>query len=135
MPPYLVHVRVCDRRPADQLVLLLEELGQLEVESCLDALDGFLVLRPAAAAFHVADDWMQRDNRRPVSPTQGWGARWGWLGLRGYGGGAGGAGALVPPTGHKCSGDGVSIDASLCFSPPRSSPAHISPHLLFIGAM
>lgn len=80
-PPYLVHVRVGDRGPADQLVLLLEELGQLEVESCLDALDGFLVLWPAAAAFHVADDWIQRDNRRPVSPTQGRGARWGWLGL------------------------------------------------------
>lgn len=51
-------------------MLLLEELSQLEVESRLDALDGFFVLRPLATAFHVADDWWQRDSRRPVSPMQ-----------------------------------------------------------------
>lgn len=54
--PYLVHIGVGDGRPANQLVLLLEELSQLEVESRLDALDGFFVLWPLATAFHVADD-------------------------------------------------------------------------------
>ena len=69
-PPYLVHVGVGNRRSANELVLLLEELSQLEVESRLDALDGFFVLWPPATAFHVADDWGQRDSRRPVSPRQ-----------------------------------------------------------------
>lgn len=52
------------------MVLLLEELSQLEVESRLDALDGFFVLWPLTTAFHVADDWGQRDSKRPVRPTQ-----------------------------------------------------------------
>lgn len=64
--PYLVYISVGDCRSADQLVLLLEKLSQLEVESCLDALDGFFVLWPLATAFHVAYHWMQRENRRPV---------------------------------------------------------------------
>lgn len=51
-------------------MLLLEELSQLEVESGLDALDGSFVLWPLATAFHVADDWRQRDSRRSVNPTQ-----------------------------------------------------------------
>lgn len=68
-PLYLVHISVGHRRSANQLVLLLEELSQLEVESCLDALDGIFVLWPLATAFHVADHWGQTDSRRPVSPT------------------------------------------------------------------
>lgn len=67
---YLVYISVGDCRSADQLVLLLEKLSQLKVESCLDALDGFFVLWPLATAFHVAYDWMQRDNRRPVRLMQ-----------------------------------------------------------------
>lgn len=59
-----------DSRPANQLVLLPEELSQLEVESGLDALDGSFVLRPLATAFHVADDWERRDSKKSVSPTQ-----------------------------------------------------------------
>lgn len=56
-------------------MLLPEEFSQLEVESSLDALDGSFVLRPLATAFHVADDWGQRESRRSVNPPQKQGAQ------------------------------------------------------------
>lgn len=59
-----------DCRSAHQLVLLPEELSQLEVESSLDALDGSFVLWPLATAFHVTDDWGQRESRRSVNPPR-----------------------------------------------------------------
>lgn len=57
---YLIHICVGRSRSAKQTILSGQEFCQLHLEGSLYPLDGFLVLRPLATSFHVANHWGRR---------------------------------------------------------------------------